>query len=109
MTFRLLAVSTLLLIMTLTNARAQDLPTGFIHDESLVPEYELPDLFLTDSGHRVTTPAEWEAQRRPESARLFEREVYGHLPREHASVTFSPPPEAAVLEGRATLRRVDLT
>lgn len=109
MTFRLLAVSTFLLIMTLTNARAQDLPTGFIHDESLVPEYELPDLFLTESGHRVTTPAEWEAQRRPEIARIFEREVYGHLPRDHDSVTFSATPDADVLDGRARMRRVDIT
>src|SRR5690625_5974879 len=109
MTFRLLAVSTFLLIMTLSNARAQDLPTGFIHDESLVPEYELPDLFLSDNGHRVTTPAEWEAQRRPEIARIFEREVYGPLPRDHDSVTSRATTNANVLDGSVRMRRVDIT
>ena len=95
-------------MMTASNARAQHLPAGFIFDESQVPAYELPDLFVMEDGRTVATPADWEAMRRPEIARIFEREVYGHLPRDHDGVTFSVTPDAGVLDGRARMRRVDI-
>ena len=50
------------------------------YDESLVPEYELPDPLLCLDGTRVTSVEEWEEHRRPELVSLLESFMYGHAP-----------------------------
>ena len=50
------------------------------YDESLVPEYELPDPLLCLDGTQVITVEEWEEHRRPELVNLLESFMYGHAP-----------------------------
>ncbi|TKK66607.1 acetylxylan esterase [Ilyomonas limi] len=49
----------------------------------------LPDILTTKSGKKVTTPAMWWQQRRPEIVEDLEREVYGRLPKNIPKVTWS--------------------
>ncbi|HTJ22265.1 MAG TPA: hypothetical protein VL383_07705 [Gemmatimonadaceae bacterium] len=51
------------------------------YDESAANPYpDLPDALKLKNGTRVTTPAMWWNQRRPEIVEDFEREVYGRVP-----------------------------
>ena len=53
---------------------------GVNYDESKVPSYSLPDLFVTEKGKPVRTARRWEKIRRPEILHLFETQVYGISP-----------------------------
>jgi hypothetical protein len=55
-------------------------PPNTNYDEKQVPPYTLPDPFTGSAGQRVTTPIEWQSQRRPEILKLFETNVYGRSP-----------------------------
>lgn len=50
------------------------------YDEVKVPAYILPDLLTDLSGRPVTTPQQWQQQRRGEVLGLFEQHVFGRLP-----------------------------
>lgn len=50
------------------------------YDESLVPEYVLPDPLIGTDGAAVTSPGDWTSKRRPGILRLFEEHVYGRTP-----------------------------
>jgi hypothetical protein len=50
------------------------------YDEAKVPAYTLPDLLTDLAGRPVTTPQQWQEQRRSEILRLFEEHVFGRLP-----------------------------
>ena len=59
-------------------------------DESLAnPCPVLPDILTTNNGKKVTSADQWWKQRRPEIAEDMEREVYGRLPKNIPSVTWS--------------------
>ncbi|MBI2929125.1 MAG: acetylxylan esterase [Verrucomicrobia bacterium] len=52
------------------------------YDEAKANPYpNLPDPLLLKSGQRVTTPAIWWNQRRPEIVEDFDREIYGRVPK----------------------------
>lgn len=56
------------------------------YDEATANPYpDLPDPLVMNNGSRVTTPAQWKA-RRAEIKELFDREVYGRVPRNVPSV-----------------------
>ncbi|MGB8492658.1 MAG: acetylxylan esterase [Bacteroidales bacterium] len=56
-------------------------PNHANYDESLANPYPvLPDLLTMKNGKKVTTPAQWWNQRRPEITEDMEREVYGRVP-----------------------------
>jgi hypothetical protein len=57
------------------------------YDESQVPQYTLPDPLVTQSGKKITTPAEWPS-RRAEILALFEKFVYGKIPRQFPAIRF---------------------
>ncbi len=60
------------------------------YDESKADPYpELPAILKLKSGKPVTTKEEWWKKRRPEIAEDFEREVYGRVPANVPSVTWS--------------------
>jgi hypothetical protein len=79
------------------------------YDESLVPDYVLPDALIGSDGCAVTTGGVWQAQRRPELLRLFEEHVYGGMPDplpETHSELFDEDPNA--LRGQALRRQFSL-
>lgn len=49
----------------------------------------LPDILTTNNGKKVTTADLWWNQRRPELVELFEREVYGRIPKNIPGVTWT--------------------
>ncbi len=53
------------------------------------PFPNLPDPLTMKNGEKVTTPEMWWKQRRPEIVEDFEREVFGHVPRNVPQVTWT--------------------
>lgn len=96
-------------LMIMPAESAHDDRSRFNYDEALVPDYVLPDLLITDDGRPVSSREEWETVRRPELLRIFESEVYGHLPTRPGSVRFSVESDVPSLDGLARLRRVEIT
>lgn len=65
-------------------------PNHANYDESVAnPFPNLPDVLMLKNGKKVTTPAMWWNQRRPEIVEDLEREVYGRIPRETPKVTWT--------------------
>ena len=65
-------------------------PNHANYDESKAnPFPDLPDPLTLKSGEKVTTPAMWWHDRRPEIVEDFEREVYGRVPANVPKVTWS--------------------
>ena len=80
------------------------------YEESAVPAYTLPDLFLCADGTRVQSVRDWEGKRRPELLQLLADEEYGRTPRGKVKTTsqlLSENPRA--LGGLATSQQVMLT
>ena len=73
------------------------------YDESLVPEYTLPEILVTGSGEKVTDRETWEKSRRPEILQLFRDYVYGNVPEKKINVTSRLiNRKDGALDGRAT-------
>ena len=71
-------------------------PNHANYDESLANPYpDLPDLLTLKNGKKVTTPAIWWKQRRPEIVEDMENEVYGRLPKKIPPVKWSVIPVIA--------------
>ena len=49
----------------------------------------LPDILTTNNGSKITSPNSWWKQRRPELIELFEKEVYGRIPKNVPKVTWT--------------------
>ncbi|HEY2583708.1 MAG TPA: hypothetical protein VGI43_18000 [Mucilaginibacter sp.] len=65
-------------------------PNAANYDEAKANPYpNLPDVLTLKNGQKVTTPAMWWNQRRPEIVEDFEREVYGRLPKNIPKVTWT--------------------
>ena len=65
-------------------------PNHANYDETLANPYpNLPDVLTLKNGQKVTTAAMWWNQRRPEIVEDFEREVYGRLPKNLPTVTWT--------------------
>ena len=65
-------------------------PNHANYDETLAnPFPNLPDVLTLKNGQKVTTAAMWWNQRRPEIVEDFEREVYGRLPKNLPTVTWT--------------------
>jgi hypothetical protein len=57
-------------------------------DATANPYPNLPDVLTLKNGKKVTTPAMWGNQRRPEIVEEFEREVLGRVPKNAPKVTW---------------------
>jgi hypothetical protein len=65
-------------------------PNHANYDESLANPYpKLPDVLRLNSGERVETAEMWWSRRRPEIVEDFEREVYGRVPKDVPTVTWT--------------------
>jgi hypothetical protein len=65
-------------------------PNHANYDEATAnPFPDLPDALTLKNGQKVTTPAVWWNQRRPEIVEDFEREVLGRVPRNVPKVTWT--------------------
>lgn len=65
-------------------------PNHANYDESTANPFPvLPDVLKLKNGTKVTTPAIWWNQRRPEIAEDFEREVLGRVPKDVPKVTWN--------------------
>ncbi len=78
------------------------------YDESKVPRYTLPDPLLLENGTKVTTSTDWNLKRRPELLALFQKEMFGRMPKvDHSKLRFeelTSKPDA--LEGKATRKEI---
>lgn len=94
-------------LSTMSSIEAQ--PADANYDETKVVAYTLPDPLVMTNGQRVTTPAAWREQRRPETLRLFETHMFGRSPARpqtmHVEVGAA---ERAALEGKATRKQVTI-
>lgn len=61
--------------------QAKELDSDVNYDESKIPHYDLPELFVTAEGDTITTVEEWETIRRPQIMSLFSNLVYGRVPK----------------------------
>jgi hypothetical protein len=61
-------------------------PRAANFDESKVEPYELPDPLRLQNGQSVKTAATWWKQRRPELVELFDKDIYGRVPRDTPKV-----------------------
>ncbi len=50
------------------------------YDESKVPEYQLPEVLVSNAGNIISTKEDWQQVRKPEILGLFEEHVYGRIP-----------------------------
>ncbi len=68
----------------------ENAPNHANYDESKAnPFPDLPEVLTLKNGKKVTTPAMWWSQRRPEIVEDFEREVLGRIPRGVPAVTWT--------------------
>ncbi len=96
----------MLILSPLFGLYAQD---EFNYDESKVPAYSLPDPFVAQNGQLIRTPQQWEHLRRPELVKLFEKHVYGKLPKDFDQMSFSLVNEdTQAMDGNAHLKEVDI-
>ena len=78
-------------------------------DEAKVPAYVLPDPLVMADGTRVTSAAQWTAQRRGELLALFERTIYGVAPAAPGAIRFAVTDlDRQALGGRAVRKQVTL-
>lgn len=61
-------------------------PRAANFDETRVQPYKLPDPLVLKKGQRVKSAEAWWQQRRPELVEIFDREIYGRVPREAPKV-----------------------
>lgn len=79
------------------------------YDEAKVPEYELPDPLVSQSGAPVTSADSWTQSRRGEILELFRKHVYGRSPEPIAVSATVVSTESEALAGKAVRRDIDLT
>lgn len=64
-------------------------PNAANFDESKATTYtSLPDPLVLNNGQSVTNPKMWWEKRRPEIVELFDREIYGRVPKQTPKVTW---------------------
>jgi hypothetical protein len=79
------------------------------YDEAKVAPYPpLPALMVTKAGTRVTPAKQWWDVRRPELVELFDREVYGRMPKVTPKVSWSVTNTTAETVGGVTMVKKEL-
>jgi hypothetical protein len=70
----------LLLFSFLISGKSYAQNENIINDESMVPEFQLPDVLTGFNGRKIHSAKEWYRKRRPELLKIFAEEVYGKVP-----------------------------
>lgn len=71
------------------NGRDASAPNAANYDESKANPYpDLPDPLKMNDGRKVTSAKMWWQKRRPEIVELFDREIYGRVPKNTPKVTW---------------------
>jgi hypothetical protein len=84
--------------------------TGFNYYEDKVPAYKLPDMFISESGIKITSADAWNKIRRPEVLELFRKNVYGRVPETEYKKKFTVvKTDKSALDGKATQKDVEVT
>src|SRR4051794_40376933 len=95
-------ISLIIMLCTVVSSRG-----ATNYDESKVGTYTLPDPLVMQDGQRVTSPDQWNAQRRPEIVKLFEENQYGRCPPKPGDLHFDVfDNDASALDGKAIRRQV---
>ena len=77
------------------------------YDESRVPGYVLPATLKTAGNKPVKHKRSWEKIRRPEILKLFEENIYGQMPKQYSSFSFTVQQEDDnAMNGKARLKQV---
>jgi hypothetical protein len=82
--------------------------TGHVsnYDEAKVPPYTLPDPLVTSDGRAVRNAGAWKA-RRASIMKLYEDEIYGHVPANAPKVTWQvTETDPKAREGAAVMKRL---
>ncbi len=97
-----ISLPTVFLLISFSSLMAQSQAN---YDESKVPPLLIPDLLVSLRGKPIQHIEDWEKIRRPELVTLFEKEMYGRIPRDFDAITFeestetpNPYPDLAVLK-----------
>ncbi len=106
---RMLALLSISEIRRGVEGRNQQSPNFANYDESKVAPYPpLPELMVTKAGKRVTTARQWWDVRRPEIVELFDREVYGRMPKVTPTVSWSVTNTSEETVGGVTMVKKEL-
>jgi len=101
---------TLIITILMVSGTAAQQPYTPNYDESKVPAYTLPEILQTNNGKSVTTKEQWEKIRRPEILKLFEDNVYGQMPKDIDSITFTTTHRNdTAMQGKAQMKEVTIT
>jgi len=83
-------------------------PNSANFDESQVHEYSLPSLLTTQSDIEVNSVTDWENHRRPELIEAFESEMYGAVPDDIPSISWTIKSEKDTVIGGVPIREQQL-
>jgi hypothetical protein len=82
------------------DGRNPQAPNAANYDESKANPYpQLPDPLTLNNGHKMTKPAQWWKQRRPEIVEAFDREIYGRVPKNTPGVKWEVTKTASETNG----------
>ena len=97
----------IILLTVIFTASAQN--EWAVLDENLIQPYELPAILVTESGKKITTVQEWEAER-GELLTLFSEQMYGKAPDDKLTITCKTVEQSdKALEGKAIRKQIIAT
>ena len=114
MPLRACSLSLLALLVYTSSVSAQqakEFDSDVNYDEARIPHYDLPELLVTPTGQRITTPEEWLTIRRPQIMALFSNLVYGNVPEPESPIAvefevLNTDPD--YMKGKATRKDVEI-
>jgi pimeloyl-ACP methyl ester carboxylesterase len=83
---------------------------GINFNEEKVPTYDLPKIFTSLDGVKITSADLWNKTRRPEILELFRKIVFGRVPETHYKESFIVKNlDRHAIDGTASLKQIDIT
>ena len=79
------------------------------YDESIIPDYDLPELLHDKNGNKISTKEQWLEIRKNEILADFSSSVYGKVPEGDIDIKTELIKEGSALNGKAIMREVKMT